>query len=138
MDGKTQIILLSDSQQGYWGPAWSPDGSQLVFSVTTQGNSQLFLSNSDGSGLVQLTNNERSNYLPAWSSNGDVISFISQTGDNTDTAEIYTVNIDGTNELQLTNNNAWEYGTSWSPDGKKIVFGSNRTGDWQIYIMDPD
>lgn len=139
MEGHEQTILLSDLKQGYWGPALSPDGNQLAFSVTPHGdkNSQLFLSNTDGSGLIQLTDNGRNNYLPAWSPNGEVISFISQTGD-TSTAEIYTIRVDDTNEVQLTDNDAWEYGTSWSPDGRKILFGSDRSGEWQIHSMSPD
>jgi Tol biopolymer transport system component len=27
---------------------------------------------------------------------------------------------------------------AWSPDGSKIVFQSNRTGEWHLYLMNPD
>jgi Tol biopolymer transport system component len=27
---------------------------------------------------------------------------------------------------------------SWSPDGSKLVFQSNRTGEWHLYLMNPD
>jgi TolB protein len=110
-----------------------------VFSVWTEGSDDvpLFLSNTDGSGLTQLTHNGRQNYLPAWSPDGMRISFIFQIGD-TRTAEIYTIGVDETNEAQLTENDAYEYGTSWSGDGETIVFVSERGGEWQIYTMDSD
>jgi len=134
-DGNNQMVVLSDKQKSYWGPAWSPDGTQLAFSIITSSKGELYLAKPDGSELKQLTNNGRNNYLPAWSPNGELISFISQEGD-TSTAEIHIIHVDGTNEVRLTNNAAWEYGISWSPDGTKIVFGSDRTGNWQIYTMD--
>ena len=27
---------------------------------------------------------------------------------------------------------------AWMPDGKSLVFGSNRDGNWEIYVMDAD
>lgn len=140
MNSNQQTIILEDTVKNYWGAAWSPDGTQLVFSIWTEGNNDtpLFLANADGSGLTQLTQNGRQNYLPAWSPDGMTISFISQSGGETSTAEIYTINVDGTNETQLTDNDAYEYGTSWSSDGQTIVFGSERGGEWQIYTMDSE
>ena len=137
-DGNNRAIILSDPEQRYWGPAWSPDGTKLVFSISTRSGGELYIANVDGSELTQLTNNGRSNYLPAWSPSGQVISFISQESTDTSTSEIYAIHADGSNEVRLTDNDDWEYGTSWSKDGTKIIFGSQRNGDWQIYTMDPD
>jgi TolB protein len=142
MDGHTQIILLSDSQQGYWGPAWSPDGTRLAFSITTSGIAgELYLASPDGSELMQLTNNGRTNYLPAWSSSGEVISFISQEGvfgsHRTGDWQIYIMDSDGSNQQPLSipaNGNA----PVWSPDGLRIVFTSDRDGDDDIWVMNAD
>src|SRR5262245_58217050 len=63
-DGGEPVLLLSDPDNRFWGPSWSPDGSRIVFSVFRENKGELYLANSDGSGMVQLTHNGRSNYLP--------------------------------------------------------------------------
>ncbi len=139
-DGSDLALILSDPVQSHWGPAWSPDGTRLAFSKFISGDErvELFLANADGSDLKQLTTNGRNNYLPAWSPTGEIISYVSQGGPETDTAEIHTIRVDGTGEMRLTDNDAFEYGTSWTSNGDKIVFGSVRNGEWQIYTMDSD
>jgi len=47
-------------------------------------------------------------------------------------------NISDTREQCLTNSKAESRYASYSPDGKKIVFESNRSGSWGIYLMDAD
>ena len=45
------------------------------------------------------------------------------------------MNADGSNLTNLTNNSAADNRPSWSPDGTKIVFGTNRDGNDEIYVM---
>src|SRR5262245_4209052 len=40
--------------------------------------------------------------------------------------------------FNLTHHPAEDWRPAWSPDGSKIAFVSDRTGDWQIYVMNPD
>ena len=46
--------------------------------------------------------------------------------------------LDHRNEIQLTDNKAQNIWPSWSSDGKRIVFLSNRTGKFQVWIVDAD
>jgi len=48
------------------------------------------------------------------------------------------MNTDGSGQINLTNNPASDWFPYWSPDGSKIVFNSNRSGNWDIYVMDSD
>lgn len=139
-DGTDLTRVLAHPRHSYWGPAWSPDGTQIVLSRFVPGahNTQLYLVRADGTAVTPLTQNGRNNYFPAWSPDGRKIAFLSQAGDNVDSAEIYTITVDTRRERQLTRNTAQEYGSSWSPDGRVIVFGSQRDGSWQIYTMDAD
>jgi Tol biopolymer transport system component len=42
------------------------------------------------------------------------------------------------NSIQLTTSTADDIHPSWSPDGTKILFSSNRSGNYDIWIMDSD
>lgn len=44
----------------------------------------------------------------------------------------------GQSERNLTNNSGQDRYASYSPSGDKILFESNRDGNWNIYLMDPD
>ncbi len=48
------------------------------------------------------------------------------------------MNLDGTDLRQLTDNPKYDAEPVVSPDGKQIVFGSQREGDFDIYIMNID
>lgn len=121
---------------GYWGPAWSPDGTMLA--VTRVDSQALVLLRTDGTELAQLTHNDRNNYLPVWSADGTQLVFMSQDGSDTNTAEVAIIEVDGSGERLLTDDDAWDYGASFSPDGKQIVFGSERDGRWRLWMMNAD
>ena len=42
---------------------------------------------------------------------------------------------DGNNTIGLTDDSAMDSNLQWSPDGERIMFTSNRTGDWNIYVL---
>jgi TolB protein len=52
-------------------------------------------------------------------------------------SQIYTINPDGTGRRQLTHVPKGQHAThpDVSPDGRRILFTSDVTGDWQIWVM---
>jgi Tol biopolymer transport system component len=90
-------------------PSWSPDGTKLAF----VSNGDIWLSNPDGTGQVNLTDSPsdfRSG--PEWSPDGTKIAFSSRRdgvqpcGEFSvlaPCADIYVMNADGTGEVNLTN-----------------------------------
>ena len=105
-------------------PAQEP---HIAFYTDRDGNYEIYLTNTDGTGQTNLTNNAASDQIPAWSPDGSKIAFES-TRDGS-TSEIYVMNADGSGPTRLTNNSADDYWSSWSPDGKKIAFVSSRDGN---------
>ncbi len=79
--------------------SWSPDGNRVALSArTTSSGQQIWLVNSDGTGLRQLTKDGES-ISPAWSPDGSSIAFASSRDSH---FEIYTIAADGSGQQRLT------------------------------------
>ncbi len=116
---------------------------QIVFASTRSGIPQLYLVNTDGTGLTQLTIMERGACQPSWSPDGAQLVFISPCvgrGDLFETiyneSSLYVINGDGTGLKQLTPAPGSDFEPAWSPDGTRIAFTSVRDGFRQIYSLD--
>ncbi len=117
-------------------PAWSPDGSRLVFVSNRDGNDELYTMNADGSDVRRLTETpDTSESFPAWSPDGQFISFDSNRGNNWD---VYIAKSDGSNPRRLTEHPGEDWISSWSPDGQRIAFESKRDGNYEIYVINFD
>lgn len=77
--GLTDYQPLTDDDSDT-APSVSPDGNQVVFMSGRAGNWDVYLINTDGSGLVQLTNDPADDGLPTWSPDGQAIAFVSNRG----------------------------------------------------------
>ncbi len=83
----------------------------------------LFIANSDGTNLKQLTDTKNYDAEATVSPKGDKIIFTStRDGD----PELYTMNLDGSNQTRITFEKGYDGGAFFSWDGKKIVFRASR------------
>ena len=113
-------------------PTISPDGSRIAFQSYVNGNWEIFVMESDGTNVKQLTFNPADDIDPAWSPDGQRIAFATNRDGNW---EIYTMDVDGGNVKNLTNSGTHERWPTWSPNGEEIAFQSDRTGRWEIWKM---
>ncbi len=132
---KDTLFRPRDSRATARNPAFAPDGSVIVFSLSDHGGQQIASVDHQGNSLKILTNSAGMNAWPAFSPDGRSIVFgSSRNGD----FEIYVMDAGGGNVRRLTRSPGLDIRPAWSPDGKSIAFTSNRDGNYEIYIMDAD
>jgi TolB protein len=113
-------------------PSWSPDGSKIAFVSNRSGNPQIYVMNSNGSGLRRITSSGY-NTDPSWSPSREVnkIAFVRvESG-----ANIYTIDPSGGGEQRLTFGGGRNETPAWSPDGYYIAYSSSKAGAKDIYLM---
>lgn len=117
-----------------WLPAFSPDGSKIAYTSTRDGNSELYVSNRDGSGTRRITNNPAIDTTPTWSPTGTEIAF---TSDRTGSPQIYVVGADGGNLRRLTMNESYADRPTWAPAPyNEIAFAARTGGGYDIKAID--
>lgn len=118
-------------------PAWSLDGTHILFHSGRNHISEIYLMDADGKDLQRVA----AGSAPIWSPDGMQIAFVSsRSGD----PKIYAINVDCLNRVLSCDETARQLTTipgatpAWSPDGKQIAFGSAQNGHTEIYMMDSD
>ena len=115
----SNAVNLTNNPANDGSPAWSPDGSKIVFVSNRDGNSEIYVMNQNGSNLTRVTTDTAADYDASFSPDGSKIVFVSSRDGNN---EIYVMNADGTNPVRLTNYQLNDTQPKFSPDGSKIVF----------------
>jgi Tol biopolymer transport system component len=153
--GLTRLTVSPYPPQGEFGGGdipgdYSPDGSRFVFMRAKPGadpnarhqRGALFVENSDGTGLRQLTPyglaNSHDNGVAHWSPDGSRILFASAHG------SLFVVRPDGAGlraiPLKTGGGFSYAFTPGWSPDGTRIVFSLflRKTGQVDIYTARAD
>ena len=121
---------------GFWpfSRSGSPAGDGVVrnWPITTWSVPiNICVMNADGTGRVQLTDDETDSTEPAWHPNGDKIAFSSYRDR---VSSIDVVNADGSGRVRLADGGQ----PAWSPDGSKIAYSSGGYRANNIYVMNAD
>jgi len=99
-----QISLTTDKGNDY-NAVWSPDGSKIVFVSERDGNPEIYIMKSDGSGQARLTQSPYADSSPRFSPDGSLIIFSSKrkTIDNpSGLSQIFVMELTGNNVRQVT------------------------------------
>jgi TolB protein len=101
----------------------------------------IYVMNSDGTGIQRLTNNGKANFAPFMHPNGKKVIFSSNMDDPKGrNFDLYMVNTDGSNLERITYFGGFDGFPVFTKDGKKLIFCSNRNnskqGDTNVFICD--
>ena len=156
-DGDAEIYLmnpdgsdqhpLTDNEADDMAPAWSPDGSRIVFESDRDDpnphacfpscNYNLYVMNADGSEQRRLTSLPGAEWHAEWSPDGRSLVFTA--GDPGFTSMgIYTISLDGGEPQPLLVDEFANDAADWSPDGTQIAFSSDREGGQDIFVINAD
>ena len=150
------------NELGYDGGAFfSPDGTKLIFRASrpktaeeikaykdllAQGlveptDMELFICNSDGSELRQLTELGNANWSPFFHPSGKKILFSSNfEAERGFPFNLYMIDLDGKNLERVTHGETFDAFPVFSNDGKKLIFSSNRNNgggrDTNLFIAE--
>ena len=162
MNLKTGAEKRITNTLGYDGGAWfSPDGKKIIWrasrpkteaeikeykdllaeNLVAPTNMEVFIANTDGNNVKQVTNFGQANWAPSYFPDSKRIIFASnQEYKRGFPFNLYSINEDGTNLQKISHEKIFDAFPMFSPDGKKIVFCSNRnnggTRDTNIFIAD--
>jgi serine/threonine protein kinase len=157
-DGKRVVLDITDHQSGncdVWiyqssggiatrltsdpaldaGPIWSPDGERIAFTSLRRIHPDIYERSASGSGIDEvLLASERTKYLNDWSPDGRFILY--RAFDEKTNLELWTLPVGGEKKEPISFLKA-AFGVShgqFSPDGRWVVYQSNESGKWEIYV----
>lgn len=113
-------------------PSVSPDGRQVAFTSTSEGNQELYVASIDGGPRRRLTDDPALDVHPAWSPDGRRIAFAT---DRWGDFEIAVLDLENNAVTRLTESRGLDDYPAWSPDGAELAFTSNRDGNFEVYRL---
>jgi len=120
--GSEQITGLENTY-----PAWSADGTRIVFESTRAGpDPDIFVMNADGTNVVALTDNDVIDGTPVFTPDGRFVIYASEQDGNLD---VFRMKADGSGKINLTRHPGTDGHPKVSADGRLIYFNSNRSSD---------
>ncbi|MGQ1783533.1 MULTISPECIES: TolB family protein [unclassified Saccharicrinis] len=111
MDVNGENVKRLTNKIGYdSGAKFSPNGKQIAFYGINDNNWDLFIMNSDGTNLLNLTYDSIECYSPDWSADGQWLVY---TAGSKGIYNIWKINISTKERIQLTNTNSRNESPVW-------------------------
>ena len=130
-DGYNEQVVLAQNEP-IMSPAWSPDGSHLVYVSFETGHATVYVQSLYTNQRIVLANFRGSNSAPAWSPDGRQMAIVLTRDGSSD---IYLIRPDGSGIHRLTYNGSISTEPIFSPDGQTLLFTSDLGGSPQIYSI---
>ena len=117
-------------------PVFSPDGTQIVWATTAGNGSVINQKAIGGSGEGEpLAKFDNPVWPETWHPDGETLMLarrVRETPINLDLAAVLVTAVDDPSPWQSSE--FVEYGSTFSPDGRWVVYGSNESDEWEVYV----
>lgn len=139
----TDLQRLTNTYHNEWWSDFSQADSVIYISSDYGkserfGGSEIFALRPNGE-LRRITHDSDTtsfNIYPRVSPDGRQLLYCSNCLGKDVDSEVYVIQVNGENPVNLSNSPSKDRYGSWSPDGSKILFESNRSGTFELYIME--
>jgi Tol biopolymer transport system component len=130
--GNTELRRFTSDGQNLF-PLWSADGDRLFFISVRQGDPSIYWQRADGSGVAEkLTETARA--PESFSPQNQMLSYITLTNDGD--YDVWTYSFRDKKSTPLVDKKgSSQHSSKFSPDGKWIVYVSDETGRFEVYVQ---
>ncbi|MHC4555795.1 MAG: hypothetical protein ACYS80_00670, partial [Planctomycetota bacterium] len=133
--------ILHSNEQVWWAQTydWSPDGKQILacFRMKDGPEQIVLVSVADGSVRILKTFDLKWSWPQnmCFSPDGRYIVFSYQRKEGSPGYDICVMSVDGSSAIPVVEHPANDCVLGWAPDGKNILFGSDRTGNYDLWCI---
>jgi Tol biopolymer transport system component len=139
LDGSGPRVLYPKKEIGEsWPYDWSPDGKYILATLMKKDkpNQIGLVSVADGSVRVLKTLDWRSPWEMKFSPDGHYIAYDFPPQKDSPERDLFLLSSDGRREIPLVQDPADDLLLGWAPDGKRVLFASDRTGTWGVWVIE--
>jgi len=122
-DGATTELWSGQGARIFGGPAISPNGQDIAFSVRQHGKTALYVMQADGANARTLVDSLDLQGAPAWAPDGQSIT---SAGNDHGVPHLYRVPLDGRPPASLVQE--YSVDPAWSPDGRLVIYSGPDIG----------
>jgi len=140
-DSKPKAIYVSNAHEYIQPFDYHPDGQRVLVGFYKEGDLVEigFVSVKDGSVQVIKTFQRKYDTDPPWgfviSPDGLTIAYDNLYQKEPKTRDIFLLSVDGTEERRLIAHPAIDFVLDWTADGRHMLFGSERSGTTDMYVV---
>jgi Tol biopolymer transport system component len=133
-DGVATELWTAPGARIFGGPAFTPDGRQVAFSVRLHGQNLLYVMLADGTNTRIVTDSLELQGAPAWAPDGQSItSAVADRG----TPHLFRVPLDGRAPSPFVGE--YSVDPAWTPDGRFVVYSGPDVGTtFSVKAVTPD
>jgi len=131
--GATDPARLTTGGAADQYPRFSPDGQRIVFQSNRGLDFDIYVMNGDGSGVTNLTRLGGDDRFPTWTPDGSRIIWTRFEGD-LNGFDLYSISASGGAPATVVATEFNELAPSVSPDGSSVVYQTDRSPPFGLYI----